>query len=157
MSLTIATQIFLSTIAFSEGTNERYDLTFNFHRIRMFDRHPAIVIKGQSYYSSAAGRYQFIQSTYVDMQRNCRLYKIPDFKPDSQDKAAVCLLERYKVKHNEIHLAKKNLQTELNKVNMEWASLPNSQLEQPTNTIEKLWKFYKKESDKLNGKNNWRD
>ena len=139
-TLAAATQVFLSLIAYSEGTGDRYDLTYNHHVFRDFDRHPNIVIRGSPYYSSAAGRYQFIWHTFTEMQKKCS--GIPDFTPASQDNAAVCLLDSRKVNHTEFHTTKGALLIEIKKIANVWASLPGSPYGQPTHSMDKLWKFY---------------
>lgn len=83
---------FLDTLASSEGTRGHGDDGYNvlvggdlFHD---YSKHPDVLVtlnrKGLK--STAAGRYQFLYSTWRDLQAKLRL---PDFSPASQDKAAV--------------------------------------------------------------------
>ncbi len=78
----------LDTIAGTESPG--YDVLYGGRRFTDFSRHPNIAVpitsgpnRGRT--STAAGRYQFLFSTWTDQQRQLNL---PDFSPQSQDKAA---------------------------------------------------------------------
>lgn len=99
---------FLTLIAISEGTqphaqssaqNLGYDVIVSGvitgpERFTDFSRHPfaegrppKLIRRGPPpLYSTAAGRYQFLLSTWLGYQHRLRL---PDFSPSSQDKAAM--------------------------------------------------------------------
>lgn len=92
----------LDTIAYAEGTdvpgnqrtatkNHGYDVIVGGAIFTDYKDHPRVVVNLPRYNikSSAAGRYQFIRRTW-DALRD-RL-KLPDFGPESQDRAATELL-----------------------------------------------------------------
>ena len=136
-----ATAAFLSMIAFAEGTGDRYDITYDYHIIRDFDRHPNVVIRGGRYYSSAAGRYQFLASTYKEMQEKCD--DVIDFTPPSQDAAAICMLDLKGVNHHEEIKTPATFKEEVSKVAKVWASLPGAGYGQPERKLERLWRIYR--------------
>lgn len=85
----------LDTVAQTES-NGRYDTVYGGGSFNDFSQHPnrAVPITtgpnaGKS--SNAAGRYQFLKSTWDEAQRALHL---PDFSPESQDKAAAWLARR---------------------------------------------------------------
>lgn len=70
--------------------------------------------------STAAGRYQIIHPTWVNLQR---VLKLPDFSPESQDRACLELIRE----HGAIDLfVNGNLEAALTACAKEWASLPAS-------------------------------
>jgi|SRR5271166_1129657 len=78
----------LDTIAGTESPG--YDVLYGGRKFTDFSHHPDIPVlitsgpnKGKT--TTAAGRYQFLFSTWTDQQRQLNL---PDFSPQSQDKAA---------------------------------------------------------------------
>jgi muramidase (phage lysozyme) len=84
----------LDTIAGTESPG--YDVIYGGRRFTDFSRHPNIRVpitrgpnKGK--FSTAAGRYQFIIGTWTDLQNELDL---PDFSPESQDKAAWHLAQK---------------------------------------------------------------
>lgn len=84
----------LDTIAGTESPG--YDVIYGGRRVGDLSRHPNIAVPIESgpnagKTSSAAGRYQFIKGTWDDAQRALNL---PDFSPESQDKAAWWLAQK---------------------------------------------------------------
>jgi muramidase (phage lysozyme) len=78
----------LDAIAAHESINDRYDVIFGGRTFTDFSRHPNIrvPIPGRpGLVSTAAGRYQFLFSTWTHYQQKLNL---PDFSPRSQDIAA---------------------------------------------------------------------
>lgn len=78
----------LDTIAGTESPG--YDVIFGGQHFTDFSHHPDIAVPinsgpNQGKFSTAAGRYQFIFSTWSALQQELQL---PDFSPVSQDKAA---------------------------------------------------------------------
>jgi muramidase (phage lysozyme) len=78
----------LDTIATDEANG--YDVIYGGRRFTDFSDHPNIAVPitsgpNKRRTSSAAGRYQFLFSTWKNEQRQLNL---PDFSPQSQDKAA---------------------------------------------------------------------
>lgn len=92
-------QAFLDTLAWAEGTDKPgqetncrgYDVLVGGELFTDFSKHPEILVKLPRYgiSSSAAGRYQFIRTTWHALRRRL---KLPDFGPESQDKACLELL-----------------------------------------------------------------
>jgi muramidase (phage lysozyme) len=75
---------FLNVLGDSEGTGARYDILFAGRTFSSWARHPG-TINGHS----AAGRYQFLSSTWAGLQAQ---YGFSDFGPHNQDLGAVALL-----------------------------------------------------------------
>lgn len=131
---------FLTLIGFSEGTErmaDPYRVVYGYkHTIQDLSDHPAITgeWRGERLpdsmcasaglptgcISTAAGRYQFIRGTWLAARDALGL---PDFGPESQDRAALWLIERRgaleDVKAGRVGDA-------ILKVRREWASLPGA-------------------------------
>lgn len=83
----------LSTIAWAEGTHDRYDIMFGGSSFSSFADHPRVDIPlndGTGRTSDAAGRYQFLSTTWAPLAEDLNL---ADFSPENQDKAAIALLK----------------------------------------------------------------
>jgi muramidase (phage lysozyme) len=100
---------------------------------------------GQVLTTSAAGKYQFERSTWNDLQRRLGL---PDFSPTSQDAAAVQLITD-KGAINDI--ANGDIQTAVSKLNKTWASLPGSNVNQNTKTIQQIQSYFANNGGIING------
>ena len=127
---------FLQMIAVSEGTDraaDSYAVCYGYrHTVQSFSDHPAVTrewlgepldnlgAKYKGMVSTAAGRYQIIRPTWLGCKAALAL---PDFSPDSQDKAALYIiaqahaLDLVKVGHfaEAVHACRK-----------QWASLPGA-------------------------------
>ena len=108
-----------------------------------FSKHPNIKVPfhdkaiGKTNYSTAAGAYQFLYSTW----ENCRKkLNLPDFSPASQDKAARMLISG-RGALNDVLLG--NFAEAISKVRKEWASMPNAGYSQPEKTLAQVTKWYK--------------
>lgn len=127
---------FLDMIAYAEGTSgpEGYRVMFGYPRfpdrlITSFADHPrqyfTFYVGSTAYKTSAAGRYQFLASTWDDLKRKLSL---PDFGPASQDAAAVELIRQRgalpDVKAGRVASA-------IAKCAKTWASLPGAGYGQP--------------------------
>jgi len=86
---------FLQMLAVSEGTDGAGDRGYNlivggelFHD---YSHHPDVLVtlNKRGLKSTAAGRYQFLYSTWCGLQKQLGL---PDFSPASQDTAAIQLI-----------------------------------------------------------------
>lgn len=102
---------FLAMIGRAEGTDkagEPYRVCYGYaHTIKSFADHPAVTGEwkgktltaqqcagagfGPGCVSTAAGRYQITKPTWLECKR---ALKLPDFGPDSQDRAAVHLINK---------------------------------------------------------------
>lgn len=121
---------YLNMLAASEGTANQgdngYNIMFRGGKINSYNAHPNqrheyIDKQGRKGVSTAAGRYQFLYSTYMGTAKKLG---ITDFSPESQDKVAIALmLERGVDFNNGADLA-----TNVNKINNTWTSLTGSTL-----------------------------
>jgi len=132
---------FLDTLAFAEGTRERYNYIFTFVAFNTYSDHPRRRICAGKLCSTAAGRYQFLSKTWDPLASELGL---GDFTPPNQDKAAVEIIRRsgaynYVLKSS----VYENFAAALGKLNGTWASLPGSPYGQPTHSTAELWKVYK--------------
>jgi muramidase (phage lysozyme) len=108
--------------------------------IKNFDRHPAesVYIPSLRVHSTAAGAYQFLSRTWNECEKALDL---PDFSPESQDKAAVFLIKRRGALQDVID---GKIEQAIAKCAKEWASLPGSPYGQPTLTMERALATYVK-------------
>jgi muramidase (phage lysozyme) len=124
---------FLDVLAFTEGTGSDYGKVVNGTVISApynpelvgkrnvsitdFSRHPNILVRlNPTLKSTAAGRYQFLKSTWDELG-------MPNFNSASQDIAAVKLMKRRGMLEP---LLKNELRTAVTKGAPEWASLPTA-------------------------------
>ena len=132
---------FLDTLAFAEGTRERYDYVFTFATFNSYADHPRIKKCAGKLCSTAAGRYQFLSKTWDPLASELGL---PDFTPPNQEKATLEIIRRAGAYNN---VAKsgvyENFTSALRKLNTTWASLPGSPYGQPTHSTAALWRYYK--------------
>lgn len=138
---------FLQVIRAGEGTSDEdgYRRMFGgragseFRHFTDFSKHPREIwgAPGSPLRSDAAGAYQIMSYTWDDIQKALHL---PDFTPDSQDKAALWLIG---VKRNALDDVKAGLfQRAVGKCALEWASLPGSPYGQPVRTMAQASKVY---------------
>ena len=123
-----------------ESTNsDAYKTIFGYAKFSSFSGHPRRVNCNQGRCSDAAGRYQFLSSTWDSSQKYITLNKVPeiawlkgalpDFSPMSQDKMAIYLLW---FRYSYLPLQKlefgdnQTLSSITTKLAVEWASLPGS-------------------------------
>lgn len=147
---------FLALIAYSEGTDREadpYRVCYGYkHAVRDMRDHPAITGEwrgerlpdamckaagfGPGCVSTAAGRYQLIKPTWLACKTRLRL---PDFSPESQDRAALYLIENRGALED---VQAGRVQTAIAKCRKEWASLPNAGYGQPERSVDKLLAAY---------------
>ncbi|MDA8131512.1 MAG: glycoside hydrolase family 104 protein [Elusimicrobia bacterium] len=132
---------FLDTLAFAEGTNERYNYIFTFATFSSYADHPRTRKCSGKLCSNAAGRYQFLSKTWDGLAPALGL---SDFTPPNQEKAALEIIRRagaYRlVSGSGVY---ENFTAALSRLNTTWASLPGSPYGQPTHSTASLWKHYK--------------
>lgn len=121
-------QALLTAIAYSEGAGDNYNMHFGGRTFSDMSKHPgasdaSIILKnGARLYPTAAGRYQFLKSTW---DKDADTLGLKDFSKESQDKAAIYEL----IKSGAIDkLDKNDLQGAFTSANTVWASLPGSNL-----------------------------
>lgn len=140
---------FLMVIRFAEGTYgaNGYNLIYGGSTFMNYADHPRIVkcyqtAKGRLC-SSAAGAYQFLSTTWDDINRKLHL---PDFSPASQDKACIQLLSDIGALE---YVLSGDFETAIQKCNKTWASLPGSPYGQPTKSLAQLEAVYKSNNGQL--------
>jgi muramidase (phage lysozyme) len=132
---------FLDTLAYAEGTDDRYNYIFTHATFESYADHPRKRKCAGKLCSNASGRYQFLSDTWDGLAPGLGL---TDFTPPSQDKAVVETIRRSGAFRNVSKASKYEEFTEaLRKLNGVWASLPGSPYGQPTHTKAQLWKVYK--------------
>lgn len=130
----------LDTIAYAEGTKGRgydgYNILYAYRTIDDCNNHPNRVICSGGYCSSAAGRYQFLNTTWNGL-------KLPNFRPENQTRGAMTLIDWRKAS---IPADRAMTATEfanvMSKISYEWASLPPGRYGQPIKTMSQLRSVY---------------
>lgn len=127
----------LDIIAKAEGVKYGYNTLFGNQRIDNLNAHPNIKktfrqTDGKTNYTTAAGRYQFINDTW---QNSAKKYGLNDFSPRNQDIAALGLIAGRGALQQ---VLKGDFRGAINKLGQEWASLPSSQYAQPKKTWAQL-------------------
>jgi len=141
---------YLDTVSYAEGTSgpAGYQTMFTG---KQFDpskgwRHPRQIQKGGGYTSDAAGKYQYLSTTWEGVKKELGL---PDFSPQSQDIGALHLLKRRGALDP---LLKGDITTAIYKSAPEWASLPTakggSYYGQPSKSLKALQDYYQKQLGK---------
>lgn len=141
--MTANEQAYLDMVAACEGTAGDYGYRALFgytpSNNRVFDNgyatHPNIRVpytdlSGNPIYSTAAGRYQIIFSTFKDLQ--AKLGTV-DFSPTTQDAMALRLIADAGAGDD---VRAGNLQAAIDKTSGIWASLPASHYAQPKRTYD---------------------
>lgn len=120
----------LDTIAFTEGTRGRgqngYNVTFAYHYFSSCAHHPNLRICAGGYCSTAAGRYQFLTTTWGGLGYS-------NFGPANQDRGGMKLVSR---RGANVPTGRAMTATEfantMNRISYEWASLPPGRYGQPS-------------------------
>lgn len=133
----------LDAIAWCEGTlnDMGYRTMFGYRYFDSFADHPRQYFEfrnqaGQLLYTSAAGRYQIIIKTWDALRDRLGL---PDFSPASQDAAAVELI-RERGALQDAYAGR--MEAVADKCRATWASLPGSNVAQPTRTMSQVIAAY---------------
>ena len=129
---------FLDTISYAEGTYspDGYRTIFGGDTFEDFTDHPRERVPFGDTYSTAAGRYQFLEDTWDGVSSTLDL---ANFNPENQDLAAVKLIEN-RGADDEVEAGE--FEEAIEAVNREWASLPGSPYGQPTKSLEELQGVY---------------
>lgn len=126
---------FLQTIRVGEGTAglDGYHLLFGGATFADLRWHPNQLVtresNGKPISSTAAGAYQILYKTWASLVEQ---YAFPDFGPDSQDKAAIALINGRGALPD---VVAGSLASAIHKCAFEWASLPGAPYGQPTRTF----------------------
>lgn len=133
----------LATIRVAEGTPDAdgYRRIYGGALFDDFSDHPRKMQtftfrNGKTVTSDAAGAYQFLSTTWDEAARALGL---PDFSPESQDIAAIWLIRR-RGALNDILAGR--LESALNKLSYEWASLPPGRYGQPVKTADEVAQLF---------------
>lgn len=119
------TRRMLDLIASAEGVSHGYNTLFGNQRFDDLSSHPNIrktftQTDGKKNYTTAAGRYQFLNDTWNGLSRQ---YGLRDFSPQSQDIGAIALLDQIGALP---YVLKGDFGTAIKKSGGTWASLPSS-------------------------------
>jgi muramidase (phage lysozyme) len=138
----------LDTIAGSESPD--YNTVFGGQKFKDYKKHPEIDVPipwkpGQT--SNAAGRYQFLSTTYNPIAKDL---KLKDFSPDSQDRAAWELARRTYGDENKL---KQDLRRDpvsaASRLSGQWTSLPGgAERNDATDSFEKRYRSSLSKYDK---------
>ncbi|HYD23025.1 MAG TPA: glycoside hydrolase family 104 protein [Flavipsychrobacter sp.] len=129
---------FLLMIQYAEGTIgiNAYKTLYGGSLFHDLSRHPNKAITKGGLTSTAAGAYQILNRTWIDVQRTL---KLPDFSRLSQDRAAIELIRRRGALED---VLSGRFATAVYKVRKEWASLPGAGYGQGERSYELLEKVY---------------
>jgi muramidase (phage lysozyme)/uncharacterized protein YciI len=133
---------FLAVIRAGEGTADAggYSRHFGGAQFDNFNDHPRKAITAglgrNQYTSTAAGAYQFLARTWDGLVRQ---YGFADFRPSTQDIAALALIDGRKALDD---VLAGRVADAVRKCNREWASLPGSPYGQPTRTMAQALAVY---------------
>lgn len=83
----------LDLIAYAEGTHSDYNISFTGKRFSGFADHPRVLYTANGISSDAAGRYQFLSTTW---DRLAQQHRLTDFSPANQDRGAIELMKESK-------------------------------------------------------------
>lgn len=134
-------QKFLDLLSAAEHTTEHgYNTSFGGSRFDSLtdhprERRPFTQTDGKRNTSSAAGRYQFLESTWDDVAKRLGL---DDFSPRNQDLGALELIRRNGAIED---IKKGDFATAIKKTGKTWASLPSSPYPQPRRSAEWVDQF----------------
>lgn len=134
---------FLDTIAWAEGAN--YNTLFGGGTFSSYAQHPNRAISAGSYTSTAAGRYQFLYSTWRGIANSLGL---SDFSPTNQDIAALALIDQ----RGELgDLLNGDLNSVLQGLGCAWASLPYSGCGQGQKSLSSVTNYFNSAVSALGG------
>lgn len=131
----------LSLIGFTEGTGSCYNLMVGFKEFSAFDKHPNQKQPfGEGTFSTAAGRYQFLKSTW-DEVADIQGYK--SFTPQEQDAGVVYYIGVRGFKNIYDPIANKaEFSIVMDKLSYGWASLPPGRFGQAIVNLDMAWSKY---------------
>lgn len=130
---------FLLMIQYSEGTfgKDGYNKLYGGGRFDDLSQHPNIAVTKWGITSTAAGAYQILHKTWLELQAKLGL---TDFSAQSQDKAAIELIKRRGALAD---VLAGRFTVAIAKCRKEWASLPGAGYGQNEKSIDSLAKVYK--------------
>jgi putative chitinase len=127
----------LDAIAFAEGTNKYpnsgYNTMFTGKQFSGYEKHPRQIQRSGRHASDAAGRYQFLSTTWNGLG-------LSDFTPKNQDVGAVKLLQR---RNALSYVDNGDWPKAFTKARQEWASFPGAGYGQPEKSMDALVSYVK--------------
>ena len=144
---------FKSCYSFGEGTSGQsgYNTQFTGRQFTDLSKHPRQINSSNGLSSDAAGAYQFLSTTWDGAKQALNL---PDFSPESQEKAGRYLTQQRGVNPDTVFKTKDEFKAAMDKLAPEWASLPYSGVSpsghgkgssyygQGGKNIDELWSLY---------------
>jgi len=129
---------FLLMIRKCEGTagENGYRTLFGGKLFTDFSKHPNVKVPFSNTYSTAAGAYQFLYSTWV---RIAATLNLKDFSPANQDLGAIELIRE---KNALLDVEQGRVQDAIRKVSKVWASLPGAGYGQPEKSLTVAVSYY---------------
>lgn len=134
--ITTARQAFLDTINWCEGL-PKYDELFDYIPFDNNGPHPNVCVPFGDTCSTAAGRYQFLYSTWQDAIS--KLGIDDNMKAANQDQAA---LQRIDERGALTDIDTGNIESAINKCSYEWASMPPGRYGQPIKSLPDVLDYY---------------
>lgn len=136
---------FLRMLQFSEGTigANAYRTLFGGKLFDDYSRHPDTPVTRWGITSTAAGAYQILYRTWVNVSS---ALKLKDFSPASQNRAAIELIRRRGALED---VLAGRLAEAVEKCKKEWASLPGAGYGQKEQRFSALMNFYKQAGGQL--------
>lgn len=139
---------FLDMLAHAEGTtlygaDDGYNVLVGGSLFDSYADHPRKAVRltrltAKPITSTAAGRYQFLARTWDALRKRL---KLPDFGPESQDRAAIELIRERKALTD---VTVGDIRPAIIKCAPIWASLPGAGYGQPERKMSDLLRFYSK-------------
>jgi muramidase (phage lysozyme) len=128
---------FLDVIAYAEGTDSHYNYIFTHAVFSSYADHPRSIRCNGGLCSDAAGRYQFLSTTWDGVKYGAGVW---DFSPESQDKGCIYLLKSIGVYNTIASISSRDdFARAAYGAAGTWASLPGSPYGQPTHSLDVLW------------------
>ena len=128
---------FMNVIGSIESNNQ-YNVMVGGKKFRDFSAHPNQVgMRTKEGASDAAGRYQFLNTTFQGLVRNNPQAEINDFSPLSQDKAFILLLDEQEVLPMVLEGGYGHTKA-IERLGKQFASLPSSEYDQPRKSYKYL-------------------
>ena len=129
---------FLIMIQYAEGTLgvNAYKTFYGGSLFHDLSRHPNRAITKGGYTSTAAGAYQILYRTWLEVQKTLNL---PDFSPISQDRAAIELIRRRGALEDVLN---GRFAAAIYKCRKEWASFPGAGYGQGERSVFSLTQVY---------------
>jgi muramidase (phage lysozyme) len=130
----------LEVIAYAEGTYNEYNIMYSYKYFESYNDHPRVINCANGICSSAAGRYQFLSSTW---DRVAGILGLDSFSPRNQDIAALTLIQMKGVDCDKIK-DYSDFNRAIYKLNKTWASFPGAPYGQPVKKMKDLYKVWRK-------------